>query len=558
MRCLSRFSLFIGFILFGLTACLSPVETSQALPTVGATVPQPSTPTPSSTSPPPQPTFTLPPTYTPRPTKTVNSESWTPIDEQPTVASGQLTPGSDPIPTNTPRPTLSTPLPTLDSPTPIPDTPLPTPHVLPQPPVGASAPQIYETTLSIPTYNYEAAFLPTQPEDEVYPYPRLDLALVGGVAPRTYQAVILENGYVKLTILPELGGRLYQWRDKATGRDLLYNNPVIKPTSWGYRGWWLSAGGIEWTFPVEDHGLNEWRPWHYASSTTPYGLAVTVSDIDDRTGMEVGATISLDAGHSYVTIEPWARNNTATAQPYQLWLNGMVSLGGNPITHNTQVIIPAGQVLIHGTADGGVPPSGSTMSWPYHNGRDLSYTQNWTGYYSYFVPNATAGFTGLYDHTTGQGLVRAYTPGWPAGTKLFGPVGIDPGTWTDGSSTYLELWSGATGSFWANATLQPGQTFSWAEKWYPIRNLGGLSNANEQAAITLRDKGDNLAIAFAVTTRTEGKLVLLVDGLEVAEWPLSIVAGQVFETTWPRPAGQATLQFITTNGTTLIQTGTTP
>ncbi|MCZ7671376.1 MAG: DUF5107 domain-containing protein [Chloroflexi bacterium] len=66
---------------------------------------------------------------------------------------------------------------------------------------------------------------------------------------RTFQAITLHNRYVSATVLPELGGRLYQFTDKMTGRQLLYNNPILKPTVWGHRGWWLASGGIEWAFP---------------------------------------------------------------------------------------------------------------------------------------------------------------------------------------------------------------------------------------------------------------------------------------------------------------------
>jgi hypothetical protein len=149
--------------------------------------------------------------------------------------------------------------------------------------------------LTLATYGYEAAFLPTTPDDPVYPYPRLEHGSVSSPQPRSYRALVLENDYVALTILPELGGRIYRWVDKATGRRLLYENPVVKPTQWGYRGWWLAAGGIEWAFPVEEHGLNEWRPWHAGVQQTAEGIAITVSDTEDRTGMTVGATIALDA-----------------------------------------------------------------------------------------------------------------------------------------------------------------------------------------------------------------------------------------------------------------------
>ena len=415
--------------------------------------------------------------------------------------------------------------------------------------------------MTISTYGYEQGFQATAPEDPIYPYPRLNFSLVGPPAPRSYRAVVLENGYVAVTILPDLGGRLYRWVDKATGRQLLYENPVVKPTSWGYRGWWLAAGGIEWAFPVDEHGLNEWRPWSYSTGGSAYGLAVTVSNVEDRTGMEVGATISLDADHAYVTLQPWARNNTAEAHQYQLWLNAMVTLGGNFVSGQTQFIIPAGQVTVHSTGDGGLPGPGGAMSWPVHGGRDMSWYGNWGGYLGFFVPSVSAGFVGLYDHNVDQGMVRAFTPGWPTGTKFFGPAGLSPSLWTDGNTTYVELWSGATGSFWAYATLNPGQSVGWAEHWYPVNGLGGYTFANRAAALRLVDTGGGAEVGVAVSAYTQGDVTLWAGGQQVADWPLTIYPGQAFRTSWTRPAGSSGalgLRLANSSGAALAQTGLVP
>jgi hypothetical protein len=427
--------------------------------------------------------------------------------------------------------------------------------------VGVAGPWLYETTVTIPTYGYEAGFEPSAPDDPIYPYPHLNLTLVGPPAPRTYQALVLENGYVVVTIIPELGGRIYGWLDKATGRQLLYQNPVIKPVDWGYRGWWLSIGGIEWAFPVEEHGLNEWRAWDYSTGYSAWGLAVTVSDIDDRTGMEVGSTISLGAHRAHVTLQPWARNDTEAPQSYQLWLNAMVTLGGNYVSPAAQFIIPSSQVLVHSSGDGALPGPGATMTWPLVGGRDMSWYGSWTGWLGFFAPWPELGFVGLYDHSADQGIVRAFAPGWPAGTKFFGPASMDPARWTDDTSTYVELWSGATGSFWSNATLNPGESVGWTEHWYPVSGLGGFEVANRSAALRLTDDGNAAEIGVAVSGYTAGELVLYASGEPAARWPLTISPGQAFRSTWTRPAGGTGplgLALLSNDGTPLARTGEIP
>lgn len=508
-------------------ASLTPPATPMALPNA-APPPEPSPLTAATFTARPTP---APPTAPPslRPTSTAAAEAAT-------AAVPSAAPTDPPPPINTPAATAAPATAATAAPPPATRPSSPATSLSPAP-LAAAEPWLSETTITILTYDYEAAFLPTAPDDPIYPYPRLDPARVGPPTPRTYRAIVLQNGFVAVTILPELGGRVYRWVDKATGENLLYENPVVKPTGWGARGWWLAAGGIEWAFPASEHGLNEYRPWTATTGTTPYGLSVTVSDVDSRTGMEVGATISLDAGHTWITIQPWARNATAEAHPYQLWLNAMLALNGNGMSAQTRFLVPAAEVIVHSTGDGGAPGSGAAMSWPNHNGRDMSLYGNWTGYLGFFAPNVTEGFTGVYDAAADQGVVRIFNPGWPAGTKIFGPATLPSSLWTDDGSGYVELWSGATSSFWADATLGPGETFSWMEQWYPLNGLGGLSSANRVAALRLVEAGGVIEAAVAVPAAFSGQAQLLVGEQVVGEWPLAIVPGQVFRATWSRPAG---------------------
>ena len=443
--------------------------------------------------------------------------------------------------TLTPRPSVSpaaspTPPPSLPPATPAPPTPSLAPATAISPLAVGTAPRAYETTLILPTYGYEAGLVGTAPEDPIYPYPRLDPSRVTGPIPRSYRAVVLENDYVQIVVLPDLGGRLYRWIDKATGRHLLYENPVVKPTQWGYRGWWLAAGGIEWAFPVEEHGLNEWRPWPYSISVTASTASVSVSDTESRTGMQVGVTMTLDAAHSYITLQPWAKNPTETAHPYQLWLNAMLALHGNSMAGATQVILPADQVIVHSTGDGSLPGAWEGMTWPVHNGRDMSWLSNWSAYLGFFAPSVRDGFVGVYDYELDQGIVRIFAPGWPAGTKVFGPASLPPSLWTDDGSTYLELWSGATRTFADYAVLEPGAGVGWSEHWYPVAGLGGLGYANQAAALQLTVTGESVDVGVAVTSATAGWVTLWAGGIEVMEWEANLLPGQAFRARWTRLA----------------------
>jgi hypothetical protein len=138
-----------------------------------------------------------------------------------------------------------------------------------------SADRISITTISIPTYPY-ADFLSME-HSYVYnvDYPVLDWQGYESSTPhpadKNYTAVLLENDWLRLTFLPELGGRLYGVTVKTTSEELLYQNPVIKPTYWWgppEQGWWLAAGGIEWCLPLEEHRYESALPYSGCAKVT--------------------------------------------------------------------------------------------------------------------------------------------------------------------------------------------------------------------------------------------------------------------------------------------------
>lgn len=507
--------------------------------------------------------ITIPPgpTRTPSPTATT---TLTPIPTATRQPKPSITPTASLMPENTPPPSPTpTPEATATSAEPQPSAIDTAPPPAPNEPVTAprGAVKITETTLTLATYGYEDALLPTAPDDPIYPYPRLDQEKVTQPVPQAYRAIVLENDYVAVIILPELGGRIYRWVDKSTGRSLLYENPVIKPTGWGYRGWWLAAGGIEFAFPVEEHGLNEWRPWQVSFRQTASEATVTVSDVEDQTGLTVGASITLGADSGAMQISPWVRNDTATSQSFQYWLNAMVTLGGNTVSGNTQIIVPADQVTVHSTGDESLPGEWQPMDWPVYSGRDLSRYGNWSNYLGFFVPAITDSFVALYDTDADQGIVRSFTPGRPSGTKFFGPSTLPAWLWTDDDSGYVELWSGITPSFAEMTTLAPGDSTGWSERWYPVHSIGTVTGANADAALALLPNEDTVEIGGATTSALNGTLTLWQAGTAVMDWEVTITPASPFKTSWTgATSGDDALGLTLTasGGKLVLQVGTAP
>ena len=114
----------------------------------------------------------------------------------------------------------------------------------------------WEETITIPTYVpgpfdknpifytgrvYQGA------QGRVYPYPLQDV-LHDKKEDRRYKALMLENEYLSMSLLPEIGGRLFSFTDKDSGFEIFYRQSVIKPALIGMLGAWTS-GGVEWNFP---------------------------------------------------------------------------------------------------------------------------------------------------------------------------------------------------------------------------------------------------------------------------------------------------------------------
>jgi len=362
---------------------------------------------------------------------------------------------------------------------------------------------------------------PSSPEQPFYPYPALDFGAVAPPAPRTYQAVVLENAYVRITVVPALGGRILYWDDKVTGRRLTYRNPVLKPTHWGYRGWWLATGGVEWAFPVNEHGLNEYRPWQYEILAGDGWRGLRLWDTDDRTGMEISVLLRLSGGSSALVIAPRIHNPTGEAHALQFWINAMLTLSeGNAPSEALRFWVPTETMMVHSTGDGSLPGPRGLITWPVHAGRDFSRYREWRHYLGLFATQA-GGAAGVYDEAAEQGLVRLYPPQTAKGVKIFCLGDLPSDLYTDGNSRYFEFWGGLNRTFFPedNLTLHPGSSVAWEERWYPVHGLGTLSWAGEHLAAGLQATEDGVTVGlYAPRYIGDLSLILWQNETQSARW----------------------------------------
>ena len=395
---------------------------------------------------------------------------------------------------------------------------------------GESATTFYTTVITIPTYPYADYLYDAYNATYNMTYPKLDWDSYNAANPtptlQAYELLVMENDYLIVTVLPELGGRIYQLIDKATGENYLYQNPVIKPTHWGppEQGWWLAAGGIEWCLPVDEHGYEWGIPWDWTVIIASDGVTITVSDCDATNRLRARIDLFLPAERAYLAVTPHIENPTGAAIDYKFWNNAMLTPGNaNKPAAGLEFIFNAPEMAVHSTGDARLPGVWPTVptapeyrfTWPVYNDVDYSRLGNWREWLGFFeYPQAAADFVGLYNHENEAGVARVFPSSVVRGTKGFAygwAAPLDWHTWTDVESGGVELHGGVAPTFWDTAHLGAGEMLTWTEVWYPVNGTGGITAATQEAALHLSKTNGDLAIALHTTaprTANVGHLVV--------------------------------------------------
>jgi hypothetical protein len=427
--------------------------------------------------------------------------------------------------TPVPSPTATFSLSPVPSPSPTPSplsSPSPPVIVTPTPVGGANV--YYETTLSIDTYPY-ADYL-WQEMDVRYGIPlwRLDRIAYDAAyptpAPQTYRALVVENEYLQLTFLPELGGRLYRCVYKPTGQNIFYQNPVVKPSRWGpltpaEHNWWLAVGGMEWALPVYEHGYEFGIPWDYSVQVASHGISITLWDAETKDRLRSEVQVTLPSQRAAFIVRPQLTNPLPGDVRVQLWVNAMLTLGSPTLTPETEFILPAGPIVVHSTGDATLAAAGHTMTWPSYDGRDLSRYANWRQWLGLFIQQPEQDFVGAYNHATEMGVARVFSSQQVSGVKLFA-FGSDFGDrthYTDDDSQYFELWGGPNRTFWSadDVLLPAGDEIAWEETWLPFAGIGGLTFANEIVTLYLGRRAGWIDLGLSVSTPIQGWIRLMSD-----------------------------------------------
>ncbi len=337
-----------------------------------------------------------------------------------------------------------------------------------------------EKRLAIPTCGRQPARqLPAvfrQGHEALYPETRDDL--LGG--PRRtvrYRALVLENEHLRLTVLPELGAKLWSVWDKHARAEVLHVPDVIKPGLIARPGAWI-PGGMEFNFPTGHHvaGMRP-VPCEFVERA-PEAAAVRSRFLDARTGMSMTVEIRLAAGEARFTIDYRLENPTALAHRWYQWTNvGVTCHDGWRFLSKSGLYFTGAVILRYP-----VNEHGTDVSW-YRN-RDVATDS--------FMVGHREDFFGCYDYGRDGGIVHVAPWTELAGKKYF--------TWgrsqqdfdsrrifSEDGRDYAEIQTGPMESQLDYAIMPPGGSRSYRSTWFPVRRLGGLEWADRRLAFAVRD-----------------------------------------------------------------------
>lgn len=390
--------------------------------------------------------------------------------------------------------------------------------------LGQTSVEVWEGTLEISTYVlelpetapiFERDWSYQRARRSVYPYVLND-NMTRNKEDVIYKALYLENEYVKLCVLPEIGGRLFYAIDKTNGYDIFYHQDVIKPANVGMTGAWIS-GGVEWNV-FHHHRATSHAPVDYKFIENRDGSkTIWIGETELRHRMSWAIGITLYPGKSYMEINGRLINSTANDNSILYWSNVPTH-----VDENYQIIFP------QSTEFGTFHCKEDFCHWPitteafrgveeYEQGLDASWFKNHPISNSIFAHDLKDDFIAGYDH------------GRKAGTMLVGNHNITKGgkfwTWgpnsewdtkilTDNAGHYIELMVGAYSDNQPDYSwLRTSEVKSFTQYYYGIRDIGGVKKGSEKAALNmdLLDKG-KLLLGVNGTEKMNGLTVSVIQG----------------------------------------------
>ncbi len=377
-------------------------------------------------------------------------------------------------------------------------------------PVSAWSAPLVLPTYEAPLPDVHPMFLETRvyqgSSGRVYPNPFTDRVSDERTS-RAWTAIHLENAYLRVVILPEIGGRIFVVRDLTNGYDLVYRQEVVKPALVGLLGPWIS-GGIELNWP-QHHRPSTYLPADWSIEEGADGSRTAwLSEHEPMGRMKGMHGVRLRPDSSVLELRVRLHNRTSLTQTFLWWANvatevhdAYESFFPADVTfvadHAKRAMreFPIARGPYYGVDYGARPASRANLAWY----RNIPVPT------SYMAMDSAFDFFGGYDHRARAGIVHLadhrISPGkkqWTWGSEAFGRA------WdrelSDDGRPYIELMAGVyTDNQPDFSFLAPGETKTFSEAWYPLREIGPPGLATLDAAVSLRVEGGRAGIGVNVT-----------------------------------------------------------
>ncbi len=374
----------------------------------------------------------------------------------------------------------------------------------------------------------------------VYPLPFTD-RIAEKPVPHAWRSLTLENEFLEIQILPEIGGRIHRLRDKTNNYDAIYYQPVIKPALVGLAGPWIS-GGIEFNWP-QHHRPSTFMPaWVDIERHNDGAITVWLSEHDPMSRMKGMHGVRLRPGCAVLELDVRVYNRTSDVQTFLWWANVATevheryqsffpedvtfvadhakrAMSAFPLSSDRYYGVDYAGRAQNGTPEAERPrqfrPDGS------YPANDLSWYANIPVPTSYMCMGTRDCFFGGYDHRARAGIIHVANPHispgkkqWTWGNHEFGYAWDRLLTDPDERGIYrpyIELMAGVyTDNQPDFSYLQPGETKTWLQFWYPIRDIGPAHAASEQVAARLDVAGCQARVGVHATQRLPSTRIRLV------------------------------------------------
>jgi hypothetical protein len=412
------------------------------------------------------------------------------------------------------------------------------------------------------------------------------------IVDQTFAAIVLENDWVKVTLIPGYGARIFSIVYKPTGHEELYQNPVGAPYGYMegdfYYNWLMVFGGIFPTLIEPEHGKAWLLPWsEQVTEQTSDHISVQMSITDNiqatsatpakfnygTTGLELTATVTLYRDRSSVDMALQLTNPGQADVNYEYWTCTTLAPGSQPgspsAPGNTEIIAAVSQVQ---------PTLGDwlgTQILPWN--QSLSLFSNWQNQgILYAYPSMAAPFWGAINHVAHEGMFRIAdnadeTPGMKMWTWGYTQSQIDPtavANAANGSRPYIELWGGVSHEFFTPVTIAAGATHQWTESFLPTVGLDEVTSASADGAayVYAQTSGANVTFAADFFSAHPGSSVtgtLSLDGQAIGSSatlvadPQAPVHFSAAESAGGIAAGNHQLTFVASDGSAMLLTAST-